>query len=80
MLFTHPTAQTSIPAANDRPWLTIAEAAERARVHPATLRREIAAGRLRHARVGGRKSLRFRASFIDEWLESSAPVEQPARG
>lgn len=58
------------------PWLKLLQCAERVQVHEATLRREIQRGRLRHARVGGRKSIRIRASWVDAWLESSTtPVE-----
>jgi len=63
-------------ATNSDPWLTLAQGAARLQVHEATLRREIQRGRLRHARVGGRKSIRLRASWCDAWLESSTtPVE-----
>ena len=65
------------------PWLTVAEAAQRSRVGVRLIYREAAAGRLRHAVVGGRRSLRFKAEWIDEWLERTAePVEiapQPLR-
>jgi excisionase family DNA binding protein len=60
-------------------WLTLREAAERARVHPATLRREARAGRLRHARVAGRKLLRFRPEWIDGWLTGRAEPAEQAR-
>jgi excisionase family DNA binding protein len=64
-------ATVTVPA-----WLTIEEGAARARVHVATLRREIRAGRLRHARVGGRKCIRLRPEWVDAWLgESTTPVE-----
>lgn len=58
------------------PWLRLSQCAERAQAHEATLRREIKRGRLRCARIGGRKSIRIRASWLDAWLEStSTPVE-----
>lgn len=57
------------------PWLTLRDGAAYARVSAATLRREIAAGRLRAARVGGRRSIRLRAEWLDAWLERAAPVE-----
>jgi excisionase family DNA binding protein len=60
----------------DTPWLTLAQASARTQTHPATLRREMAAGRLRHARIGGRKAIRLRPEWLDAWLEqSSTPVE-----
>lgn len=57
-------------------WLRLNEAAPIYRVSVATLRREIYAGRLKHARVGGRKSIRLRPEWLDEWLErTAAPVK-----
>jgi excisionase family DNA binding protein len=57
-------------------WLRLEQAAKLAQVHPATLRREIARGRLRHARVGGRKAIRIRPEWIDAWLEEGGtPIE-----
>ena len=50
------------------PWLTVAEAAERARCGPKLIYREVAAGRLRAARVGGRRELRLLTEWVDEWL------------
>ena len=50
-------------------WLKIAEAAKRARCGNATIRREVRARRLRAVKVGGRRSLRFRAEWVDEWLQ-----------
>jgi excisionase family DNA binding protein len=58
------------------PWLTVGEAAERARVGVKLIYREVAAGRLRAARVGGRRDLRLRPEWIDAWLDATAiPVE-----
>ena len=53
-------------------WLTTKEAAARARVTIDTIYKEVKAGRLRSARIGGRRELRFRDSYIDAWLERSA--------
>ncbi len=53
------------------PWLTVKEAAERARCGIKTIYREVKAHRLKAARVGGRRELRFRPEWIDAWLESS---------
>lgn len=58
------------------PWLTLQQSAVIVQAHEATLRREIRAGRLRCARVGGRKSIRLRRSWLDAWLENSTtPIE-----
>ena len=58
------------------PWRTVTQAAARAQVGEKTIYREAKAGRLRHARVGGRRDIRFLDSWIDDWLiATSAPVE-----
>ena len=64
------------------PWLIVAEAAKRARVGPKVIYREVRAGRLRAARVGGRRELRFRAEWVDDWLLSQSEPHQvePSRG
>ena len=56
------------------PWLTVKEAAERARCGVKTVYREVAAGRLKAARIGGRRELRFLADWIDQWLSASSSV------
>jgi len=53
-------------------WLKIADAAKRAQCSEATIRREVRAGRLRVVRVGGRKSVRLRAEWLDDWLLAEA--------
>jgi excisionase family DNA binding protein len=55
-----------------RPWLTVEDAANRARCGPKLIYREVRAGRLRAARIGGRRELRFTAEWIDEWLMRAA--------
>jgi hypothetical protein len=41
-----------------------------------TIYRECAAGRLRHAKVGGRRELRLLAEWVDAWLiATSTPIE-----
>jgi excisionase family DNA binding protein len=67
-------------ASGDNVWLTLRQAAARAAVSEGTIKREIRRGRVRVARVGGRRSLRFRAGWIDAWLEASTtPVERQPR-
>jgi len=49
-------------------WLTIHEAEAIAKVHHTTLRRAMRNGELQYVRVGGKKLIRFRRSWIDHWL------------
>jgi excisionase family DNA binding protein len=56
------------------PWLTVEEAAQRARCGIKTIYREVRAGRLRAARVGGRRELRLLPAWVDEWLMQSTTV------
>ena len=59
------------------PWLTTDEAAARLRISTKTLYRLVAEGKLRAARIGGRRSLRFLAEWLDAYAESTAePVEE----
>ena len=62
------------------PWLTVDQAAVYAQVSARTLYRECRAGRLRHARVGGRREVRIRCAWIDGWLEQSAEPIEVRRG
>ena len=57
------------------PWLTVGEAAGRARCGVKTIYREVKAGRLRATRVGGRRDLRFLAVWIDDWLIACCTIE-----
>ncbi len=61
-----PTVTTSSP------WLTVDEAAARAQCGKRMLYREVKAKRLRAVKVGGRRSLRFRADWIDTWLDAAS--------
>ena len=62
--------------------MTIKEAASRARCGVGTLLREVRAGRLRAVKVGGRRTLRLRAEWIDAWLEARElpSTTKPDRG
>lgn len=60
----------------DQNWLTAAQAAARAQVGTKLIYREVKARRLRAAKIGGRRELRFLPTWIDAWLEASTtPVE-----
>jgi excisionase family DNA binding protein len=64
----------------DSPWLTVAEGASYARTCPKTVYRACEQGQLRHARVGGRRSIRLLREWVDAWLVATAtPVEGPQK-
>lgn len=58
--------------APDSPWLTLADAATYAKRGKRFIAREVTAGRVRAARVGGRRELVFRREWLDAWLEDLA--------
>jgi excisionase family DNA binding protein len=47
------------------PWLNVREAATRAKCGERSIYNAVAAGKLRAARLGGRRELRFLPEFID---------------
>lgn len=52
--------------------LTVEDAAERARVHPETVKRAIRSGRLRASRLGERGAYRIREEWFDEWIDGQS--------
>ena len=60
-------------------WLKVAEAAEYAGVSRDTIYTACERRSLRHTRVGGRRSIRFKPEWIDEWLERYARCADHAR-
>jgi excisionase family DNA binding protein len=54
------------------PWLTVREAAGRAKCGERSIYNATRSGKLRAARLGGRRELRFLASWIDAWLLASS--------
>jgi len=54
---------------NAKPWLTVTEGAEYAGVSKDTIYTACERGELRHVRISGRRSIRLRAVWIDEWFE-----------
>jgi excisionase family DNA binding protein len=66
---TFPSSQSEChPGVRASPWLTVKEAGTRARCGVKTIYREVKAGHLRAARVGGRRELRFLPEWVDAWL------------
>lgn len=54
---------------SDKVWLTVQEAAAYASLSPDTIYTAAERGELRHTRVGGRRVIRLRAEWVDEWLQ-----------
>jgi excisionase family DNA binding protein len=67
-----PSVKETTVVATASPWLTVDEAAARAQCGKRMLYREVQAGRLRAVKVGGRRTRRFRAEWVDAWLEEHA--------
>jgi excisionase family DNA binding protein len=56
-------------------WLTVGEAAQHARCGKSLIYGEVQRGRLRAARLGGRRELRFLVEWIDAWLLATSTPE-----
>ena len=69
-----PGVKETIVVAPASPWLTVDEAATRAQCGKRMLYREGQARRLRAVKVGGRRTLRLRAEWVDAWLEAASRV------
>jgi len=61
------------------PWITVGEAAKRARCGIKLIYREVCAGRLQAVRVGGRRELRLRPDWVDAWLLGRSRVDGRAQ-
>lgn len=62
------------------PWLTAAQAGTYLQRSKRFVLREITAGRLRGAIVGGRREILTRREWADQWVEDQArPVAVPLR-
>jgi excisionase family DNA binding protein len=57
------------------PWLTVDGAAARLHVSKKTIYRAVAEGKLRAARIGGKRALRFLAEWVDAYAIAAATVE-----
>ena len=64
--------RTTEISSSENTWLTPKEAAQRARCGVKTIYREAKAGRLRAARIAGRRELRMKREWVDAWLERTA--------
>ena len=62
--------------ATDSPWRNLREGAKRIQRGPRWLAKQCKAGRVRHARIGGKGEIVFRDEWLDAFMESlSTPVE-----
>jgi excisionase family DNA binding protein len=71
------TMDDSQDSTTQTPWRTVEQVArEEAQCGPKLIYREIQAGRLRAARIGGRREYRIHRDWVTEWLTRSAePIE-----
>jgi excisionase family DNA binding protein len=53
-------------------WMTVGDGAEYAGVSRDTIYTACERKELHHARIGGRRSIRLKATWIDAWLEQHA--------
>jgi len=60
-------------------WFTVSEGAEYAGVSRDTIYTACERAELRHARVGGRRSIRLKSEWIDAWLERHARGAEVSR-
>lgn len=63
--------------ASEKPWLTVQDAADHAAVSPDTIYTACERGELRHTKVNGRRAIRIKAVWIDEWLEQHSYGAEP---
>ena len=71
----HPSIEQGSGTVAVSPWLTIREAAGRAKCGERSIYNATRSGKLRAARLGGRRELRFLPEWVDAWLiETSTPV------
>lgn len=64
----------------DSPWLTVPEAAARAKTGRNFIYDAIRAGRLRAVRLGARNDIRIHISWLDAWLTAATLVNPDAPG
>jgi excisionase family DNA binding protein len=59
----------------ETPWITVKEAARYAKCGTKSIYLGVASSKLKAARLGGRRELRFVREWLDEWLcATSTPV------
>ena len=68
-------ADAPIAANPNTPWLTVTEAASRARCGPKLIYSEVRARRLRAVKIGGRRELRLLSEWVDAWLIAHATIQ-----
>ncbi|ODS54084.1 MAG: hypothetical protein ABS36_11600 [Acidobacteria bacterium SCN 69-37] len=62
-----------------RTWLTVGEGADHANVSRDTIYTACERHELRHVRISGRRTIRLRAAWVDEWMEQHARNPRGAR-
>ena len=57
---------------NEKSWFTVRDAANHAGVSTDTIYSACEKQELRHTKIGGRRAIRIRTEWIDQWLERHA--------
>jgi len=63
--------------ATPSPWMTVPEAADRAKCGTQMIYSAIRSGRLKAARLGARNDLRIHESWLDAWVVAALVVVNP---
>lgn len=72
------TTDATIDAAREpSPWLTVPEAAARAKCSTRLIYDVVARGKLKASRLAARRELRIHREWLDAWIESSATILNP---
>lgn len=59
-------------------WLTVADVTDRVQCGPKVVYRAVKNRKLRAVRIDGRGDLRFRAEWVDSWLDQAASLSDTA--
>lgn len=70
---------TTAPA-DVSPWLTVREAASRAKVGVKVIYAAIHAGKLRAVRLGARNDVRVHVQWVDAWMMAATVINPDAPG
>jgi excisionase family DNA binding protein len=65
----------AVQGVGEKPWLTVKEAARHANVSADTIYAACERNELRNARISGRRAIRIKPEWVDQWLEQHAMAQ-----